>query len=347
MEPLLLQAFRNQPLDRPPVWMMRQAGRYLEEYRALKARHSFLELCRSPELAAEVSLQPLRILDVDAVILFSDILIPVQAMGINVDFKPGPTIYNPITSPADIQALKVNGVVSEVSYVFETVKSLKKELVAASESPRKALLGFAGAPWTLACYIIEQGPFKHFHGTQVFAQEHRKAMHLLLEKLTTVVIDYVLSQRESGADAIQLFDTWAGNLSAADYREFALPYTQKIFEALSKHSCPTTLYVNGSSHLLKEMASSGANCLSIDWRIDLRSARALLGEAMVLQGNFDPTKLYRSPEEVRKETQLMISQPELQKGYIANLGHGILPTTPLQSAKEFINTVKEYSIRGL
>jgi len=333
-------ALQFEALPRPPVWIMRQAGRYLTEYNEVKAKHSFLEICRTPELAVQVSLQPIHYLNVDAAIIFSDILIPVVALGIEVDFNPGPIIKNPIRTGADLASLKrIGEVTTQTAFLPKAISSLKNELRSLPGDP-KALLGFAGAPWTMACYIIEQKPFKHFERTQIVAREERAQLHRLLELLTSITEEYLLAQVEAGADAIQLFDTWAGNLSLADYREFALPYTQRIFATLEKRGVPTILYINGCTPLLPGMIESGAKVLSLDWRIDLEQALRLIPSEIAVQGNLDPTLLYGTPESVKQQTELMLRAVNKRPGYIANLGHGILQTTPRENALSFVKTVQ-------
>lgn len=339
--PILLKSLKRLPVPHAPVWMMRQAGRYLSEYRALKEKYSFLEMCRSVELATEVTLQPIRIINPDAAIVFADILLPLEAMGIEIDFAPGPIIKNPITSSTDITSLKTQDVSKTNGYVFEIVKEVKRNLCLETQSPRKAVLGFAGAPWTLACYLIAQGPHKHYLGTNVYAREHKKSFHLLMDKLTTLIEDYLIGQVEAGADAVQLFDTWGGNLGAKDYEELSLPYVQRIVQTIQSRGCPLVFYVNGSNHLLPQMLASGADCLSIDWRTDLKEAIKQYGERVCFQGNLDPTLLYGSKDEIRARTKEMLSAVETQTGYIANLGHGILSTTPREHAKYFIDVVHE------
>jgi len=319
---------------------MRQAGRYLAEYNAVKAKHSFLEICRTPELAVEVSLQPIRFLDVDAAIIFSDILIPATALGIQVDFAPGPVVLNPIRSAADIQALKVEDVTQKTKFVAQAISSLRTELDKLPGAP-KALVGFAGAPWTMASYLIEQKPFKHFERTQILAREHPQALHLLLDQLTTITEEYLLSQVEAGADAVQLFDTWAGLLSLEDYQQFALPYTQRIFATMKRRGVPTLLYINGCSSLLPAMIQSGASVLSIDWRVSLSEACERIPIEIGIQGNLDPTALYGTSEEVRTQTKQMLTAAQGRARYIANLGHGILQTTPRENALTFVKTVQD------
>ena len=339
-DPLMLRAIRGERLERPPVWIMRQAGRYLAEYNAVKAEHSFLQICRTPELAVEVSMQPLRYLNVDAAIIFSDILIPATALGIEVDFAPGPVVLNPIRSAADVQAIRVENVARKTEFVAQAISALRSELLKLS-GPRKALVGFAGAPWTMASYIIDQKPFKHFERTQIFAREQPQALHALLEMLTTITEEYLLTQVEAGADAVQLFDTWAGQLSLDDYQRFALPYTQRIIESMRRRGVPTLLYINGCGALLPAMIHSGASVLSVDWRVPLAEACERIPIEIGIQGNLDPTDLYGTTDEVRARTQKMLAAVQGRSRYIANLGHGILQTTPRENALTFVKTVQD------
>lgn len=335
---------------------MRQAGRYLTEYMELKSRHSFLELCKSAELATEVSLQPLDILGIDALIVFSDILTPAEALGFSVDFNPGPIVQNSIHHPDEIATLK-NCELRRVSRpICDTLAALRKEVEKRSSErdsakhPREAVIGFAGAPWTMSCYLTHQGPYKHFLGTQVFAKQNRTAFHSFLGLLTEMLTEYCLLQVESGAEAIQLFDTWGGNLSAADFREFSLPYMQRIFGAVNKTGVPTVLYVNGGAHLLAEMLESEATCLSLDWRMELGETRRSLPLSMTAQGNFDPTDLFLPLEEVVRRTESMLRAAAGRTDgafthYIANLGHGVLPKTPRENVIAFVKTVQRWGAR--
>lgn len=339
-KPLLVRTLSGEAVERAPVWLMRQAGRYLSEYQELKAKYSFLELCTTPDLAVEVTLQPMRIFNPDAAILFSDILVTAKCLGIRVDFKPGPVIHNPLQAD-EISNLKLIPPGECLGFVFETLRRLRKELDSAEENAPKALLGFAGAPWTMACYLVDQGPYKHFHGTQVMAYESPQAMHKLLESLAHLTADYLIEQIKSGADAVQLFDSWAGNLSLEDYRRFALPYTKLICERVQAAGAPLILYVNGSSHLFEAMLESGATGLSVDWRTPLGSAQTRAGEQRTIQGNLDPTHLFGSVEEVKRRTREMLATLTRRQGYIANLGHGVLQRTPRENVAAFVNTIKE------
>src|SRR5262244_2975502 len=272
MNDRLLRACRREPVDRTPVWMMRQAGRYMKEYRDIRAKVSFLELCKNSDLAAEVSLQPYKVLGVDAVIFFSDILIPVEAMGLEVALTDkGPELANPIRQRSDVDQLRIPDPATEVAFVGSIIKKLRQELQ--NEVP---LIGFAGAPWTLASYMIEGGGSKNFAEIKPLDYGEPQILHELLDKLASTVSSYLLFQIESGAQVIQLFDTWAGELNRPDYEEFALPYTKKIFDAVGNR-VPRILYLNGTSAILESMATSGADVISVDWRISIKEARQRVG----------------------------------------------------------------------
>lgn len=332
--PLLIKALQGQAIPRPPVWLMRQAGRYMKEYRELKERYSFLELCKIPDLAVEVSLQPIKFLDPDAAIIFSDILIPLETLGFDIDFNPGPIVANPIRTSTDITQIKISS--SDTNPTAKSISLLKKEL--ASD---KALLGFAGSPWTLACYLIDQGPYKGFLGTKVFANKNPEAMLKLLDLLSDVIADYLLSQISAGADAVQVFDSWGGILSEEEYKTYSLPYLEKIFEKLK--STQTILYTNGGDHLLKQIRTLPVSCISIDWRTSINRAEDLLGNKFAIQGNLDPTKLFKTSNDVAFETSEMLKKLDRKTSYIANLGHGILPGTPPENVKVFVDTVKNFN----
>lgn len=339
MKPLLLQALYNEQIPRPPVWMMRQAGRYLHEYQAIKAKYGFLQMCKTPDLAFEISMQPVRIFDVDAAIVFADILLPAETMGFNISFKPGPFVENTIKDINDLNFLSTKVHNFSLKYLAETISMLKTELTKSATNP-KAVIGFAGAPYTLACYLIEQGKWKHFHGTQVFANQQQSAFEKLMDVITAVTIDYLLLQIEAGADVVQLFDTWGGNLTLEDYRKLSLPYLQRIITEIKKKNCPIILYVNNSSHLNEILNDSGADCLSIDSRCNLEEL--MKNSEIALQGNFDPTHLFLSKEQVIAETTKMLTQTKNKNNYIANLGHGILVNTPRENVKAFVDTVLNF-----
>ena len=318
------------------MWMMRQAGRYLKEYREIRSKVSFLELCKNTDLATEVSLQPYRLLGVDAVIFFSDILIPVEAMGVDVALTDkGPEIANPIRSQTDVNRLDVPDPTIEVPFVGSIIKNLRQQL--RDEVP---LIGFAGAPWTLASYMIEGGGSKSFAEIKSMAYREPRVLHALLDKLSATVSSYLSFQIESGAQVIQLFDTWAGELNRGDYEEFALPYTQKIFQTIGTR-VPRILYLNGSSALMESMTRAGADVISIDWRISIAEARGRVGDRVAIQGNLDPCVLLGPEERILAKTKEILDDAG-PTGHILNLGHGILPPTPVENARAFIKFGQTY-----
>jgi uroporphyrinogen decarboxylase len=336
MNDSLLRACRREPVDRTPVWMMRQAGRYLKEYREIRQDVGFLDLCKNTDLAAEVSLQPYRILGVDAVIFFSDILIPVEAMGIGVSLTDkGPEIATPIRAQRDVDALRIPDPSAEVPFVGAILQKLRRELRDAVP-----VIGFAGAPWTLASYMVEGGGSRSFAEIKGLAFREPAVLHRLLDKLAATISSYLLFQIESGAQVVQLFDTWAGELNRGDYEEFALPYTTKIFEAVGNR-VPRILYLNGCASILESMAKSGADVLSIDWRISIAEARRRIGASVALQGNLDPCLLLGSKERMLAKTSEILAEAG-PAGHILNLGHGILPSTPVENAKSLIEFAKQY-----
>ena len=308
----------------------------MKEYRDIRAKVSFLELCKNTDLAAEVSLQPYKAFGVDAVIFFSDILIPVEAMGIGVALTDkGPEIDSPIRRQTDVDRLRIPDPGLEVPFVGSIVSKLRHDLQ--NEVP---LIGFAGAPWTLASYMVEGGGSKNFAEIKSLAFREPRVLHALLDKLASTVSSYLLFQIESGVQVIQLFDTWAGELNAADYEEFALPYTQKIFEAVGTR-VPRILYLNGCSAILESMVRSGADVISIDWRISMAEARRRVGDRVALQGNLDPCVLLGPRERIVAKTKEILSQAG-PTGHILNLGHGILPPTPIENARAFIECGQSY-----
>jgi len=331
-----LRACRGLPVDRPPVWLMRQAGRYLPEYRAARAGVSFLEACRDVDRAVEISLQPLRLVGTEAVILFSDIFIPVLGMGVDLDFRPGPVIAQPIRTLADVEKLAVSDPRGSVPYVFEILRRLRTEL----EAEQVPLLGFAGAPFTLAAYLVEGKGSKDFAALKRLMYCEPAVLHALLDRLTEMTVAYLNAQIEAGAQAVQLFDTWAGLLSAADYREWILPTHQAIARRLNRDAAPLILYVNGGAHVLDAMAESGADVLSLDWRVELADAARRVGRRVALQGNLDPCALAAPPERIAAWVRELREAGRAARGHVLNLGHGCLPETPVAGVRAFTDAAR-------
>ncbi|MGB8473711.1 MAG: uroporphyrinogen decarboxylase [Candidatus Acidiferrum sp.] len=329
---LFLGACRCETLPRLPVWMMRQAGRYLPQYRAIRANHAFLEVCKTPDLAVEVSLQPFRLLGVDAVIVFSDILIPAEAMGLTLELgDAGPNLPEPVRSKRDVEKLKLFDPETETGFLPEAIRRIVREV-----GPTVPVLGFAAAPWTLACYMVEGRTGEGFANTKSFLLREPATFRDLLHRIAQATIPYLKAQIAAGAAAVQLFDTWCGELSLRDYEEFALPATQEIISALAG-SAPVIYYTKASHHLLPAVARSGANVLSVDWRVDMHALRQQLGPRIALQGNIDPAVLLGPPEQIRRATQEAMAALG-GAGHILNLGHGILQQTPVENARLFIQT---------
>ncbi len=329
---LFLRACRGETLSRVPVWIMRQAGRYLPEYREIRARYGFLEVCKTPELAVEVSLQPFRRLGVDAVIVFSDILIPAQAMGLQLELgDAGPNLPCPVRSKADVEKLKIFDPEAETGFLSEAIRRIVN-----SVGPQVPVLGFAGAPWTLACYMVEGQTKEGFATVKQFFYREPKTFRELLHRIAQATIPYLKAQIAAGATAVQLFDTWCGELNLQDYQESALPAVQEVISGISG-SGPVIYYTKASQHLLSAAARSGANVLSVDWRVDLGEVRGALGPKIALQGNVDPAVLLGPAERIREVT-LDTLNSLAGRGHILNLGHGILPNTPVENAQFFVET---------
>ncbi|GAB6069276.1 uroporphyrinogen decarboxylase [Thiomicrorhabdus hydrogeniphila] len=340
-----LRALLKQPVDRTPVWMMRQAGRYLPEYRATRTKAgSFMDLCKNKELASEVTLQPLERYPLDAAILFSDILTIPDAMGLGLRFETGegPVFDKPIKTQADVDKLFVPDMGSDLSYVMDAVSTIRKDL-----NGRVPLIGFSGSPWTLATYMVEGGSSKQFGKVKGMMFEQPKMMHQILDVLADSVTAYLNAQIEAGAQAVQIFDTWGGLLTPRDYKAFSLDYMAKIVDGLIKEKdgrkVPCILYTKGGGQWLQAMADAGADCLGIDWTMDMSDARAQVGDRVSLQGNMDPTVLYASPERVRQEVKSVLDSYGKGEGHIFNLGHGIHPGIDPETVDAFINAVVDYS----
>ena len=339
---LLLQAAFKKPISRTPVWIMRQAGRYLKEYREVRKKAgNFLDLCMDPELAAEVSIQPLDLVGVDAVIMFSDILTPLIGMGMDLAFTPGPVIANPIKSEHDIDSLVLKDPDESTPYVGKILDILKKEV-----GSRVPVIGFAGAPFTLASYMIEGGGSKLFSSTKALFWEKPELANRLMEKLARMTVDYLNYQIDHGANMVQLFDTWAGIFSADEYQAYVLPHVQVIFSQLKGNKkVPKAYYINSSRHLIQQMAQSGADVASLDWTIDLKEAKDLIGDRVALQGNLDPNVLFCSDQVIKNKVKAVLSKYGTESGHIFNLGHGIDKDVNPDRVRFMIKTVKELSKR--
>lgn len=340
-ESLFLRACRRESVERTPVWFMRQAGRYMAEYRALRQNYTLLQLCRTPDLATEVTLQPVRRIDVDAAILFSDLLIPLEPMGIPFDFikGEGPAIERPIRSAADIDAVKVVDPRDALGYTFAAIRQIKGEL-----GGRVPLIGFAGAPFTLASYAIEGGHSNNFALTKGLMYGDPAAWHRFADKLATVVGDYLVAQIEAGADVVQVFDSWVGALNENDYREFALPHTRKIFETIGGR-VPTIHFGVASGSILHVMREAGGDVLGADWRIPLDDAWERIGYDRGIQGNLDPTLLLGPRDRLLGAAADVLARAANRPGHIFNLGHGILPMTPVENVQAVARYVREHSAR--
>jgi uroporphyrinogen decarboxylase len=334
---LFLRALKGESVERPPVWMMRQAGRYLPEFRALRDKYDFFTRCQTPELASEITVQPIRIVKPDAAILFSDILVVPQAMGIEVLMKEsvGPLIPNPIRSFTDVEKVIVPEIDETLGYVMDAIKLTKQMLE--DEVP---LIGFAGSPWTIFCYVVEGKGSKSYDTAKGFCFSQPVAAHALLQKITDTTIAYLKKKVEAGCNAIQIFDSWGGMLSPVDYQEFSWKYINQIVEEISKIA-PTIVFGKGCWFALGEMAQSKASALGVDWTCSARNARYLTGGNITLQGNFDPSRLLSPIPTIKKMVHQMIDEFGKDK-YIVNLGHGILPNIPVDHAKAFVEAVKEY-----
>ena len=336
---LLLRALKGEKTERVPVWMMRQAGRYLPDYMKLKAKYDFFTRVETPELATAITLQPVDQVGVDAAIIFSDILVIPQAMGLQVLMEEGkgPSLPTVIQTEANVDALITEGVEESLKYVMDALTLTKKEL-----NGRVPLIGFAGAPWTILCYMVEGKGSKTWDKAKQFAYTQPVVAHKLLQKITDITINYLKAQVKAGADTVQVFDSWAGSLSPADFKTFAQPYLFQIAAALKDHA-PVILFPKGTWHALADLSKSGAAGIGIDWCIEPKMAREFTNNSITLQGNFDPSKLLAPIPDIRIAVKEMIEGFGTQR-YIANLGHGIMPNVPVDHAKAFVDAVKEFGV---
>jgi len=337
---IFLRACRRLPVARTPVWMMRQAGRYLPEYRAVRARHDFLSMCRTPDLAAEVTVQPVDILGVDAAIIFSDILVVPDAMGMHLTMQEGagPRLAPPLRSAADIRALQEADPERDLRYVMEALGAARRAL-----GGRVPLIGFSGSPWTLACYMVEGGGSTNYANIKRMMLEDPALLGELLGRLERVVRRYCEAQVAAGAQAIQIFDTWGGILDPEHYRRFSLEPMYRIVANMRREGAPVIVFSRGAGHALGEIASIGADVVSLDWTVDIARAREATGGAVALQGNMDPAFLLASPESIRREAVAILKKYGPGEGHVFNLGHGIFPDVPVENARALVRAVHEES----
>lgn len=341
MNDRFLRACRREPVDCTPIWLMRQAGRYLPEYRVLRDKYDMLIMCRTPEIAVQVTLQPLKRFDLDAAILFSDIMIPLKAMGIDFQIQEsvGPMVANPVRDQRGADALRVIEPDADVPFVIESVRTLRREL-----DGKVPLIGFAGAPFTLASYVVEGKPSRDLLLTKKLMHCDPAAWHTLMDKLAQTVAAYLLAQIRAGAGAVQLFDSWVGVLSPRDYREFVLPYSKKIFDALAPTRMPRIHFGTGTATLLELMKEAGGDVIGIDWRVPLDQAWQRLGDVAV-QGNLDPAVMLTTPEIVERHARDILAQVNGRRGHIFNLGHGLLPRTPIENVERLVEVVHSSIVR--
>jgi uroporphyrinogen decarboxylase len=338
-----LRACRREAVDKTPVWFMRQAGRYMADYRALRQRYSLLEICREPELAVAVTLQPVDLIEVDAAILFSDLLLPFTPMGLEFDFLKGegPAIDRPVRHAADVERVRTFEPRDALAHVLTTIRILRQEL-----EGRVPLIGFGGAPFTMASYAIEGGPSTSYAKTKSFMYARPAAWHALCDKFATVMADYLRAQIEAGVQAVQIFDSWAGQLSRQDYCEFAQPHSARIFDALKDTRVPTLHFGVGTLAILPDMKAAGGDVIGVDWRLPLDEAWAIVGEDRGIQGNLDPTVLLGPRERLLAAADDVLRRAGGRPGHIFNLGHGVLPNTNLEHVQALARHVHQFGHLG-
>ena len=338
-QPRFLKACRLEPVDRTPVWFMRQAGRYMEEYRRLRRRYGMLELCRNPELAAEVTLQPIRRFEPDAAIIFADILLPLPPLGVEFEFAAGegPRIHRPLRDPADVARLRPVVPEESLGFVMEALRLVRAEL-----DPRIALIGFAGAPFTLASYMIEGGHSRHFLATKRLMYEEPDAWRNLMSVLTRTTVDYLRAQAAAGAQALQLFDSWVGALDPDDYREFVMPYSAGVFRSLEDLGIPLIHFGTGTAGFLELIREAGGSVIGVDWRVPLDEAWRRVGHDRAIQGNLDPLALMAPRPILKGKVEAVLDRAAGRPGHVFNLGHGFLPETPVDNVSAVIDWVRDY-----
>lgn len=339
---LFLRACRREPTERTPLWMMRQAGRYMPEYRAIRKDHDFLQMCKTPEIAVEVTLQPVDLIGVDAAILFADILLPLEGMGLELSFArgEGPVIHNPVRDISDVRALKVSDAVADTGYVMEAIRQLRHEL-----KDKVPLIGFAGAPFTLASYMIEGGSTRAYTKCKSLMWSEPEAWERLMQVTTDTVIEYLLAQIEAGAQAVQVFDSWVGFLSPADYERSVLPHTSRLIAEVGKAGVPVIHFANNATGMLSKIKRAGGDVIGLDWRVDIADALQWIGPDFAIQGNLDPMMLFAPIEVIDAAARDILEKVSTRPGHIFNLGHGIHKDTDPEHARALVRAVREHSTR--
>ncbi|MBA3804154.1 MAG: uroporphyrinogen decarboxylase [Acidobacteria bacterium] len=334
-----MRACRREPAPYTPIWLMRQAGRYMREYREVRARTGFLELCKTPELAAEVTVTAAERLGVDAAIIFADILLIIEPMGIELEFAKGegPVIHNPVRAPSDVERLREVESVDALAYVYEAIRLTRRAL-----KPDLPLIGFAGAPFTLASYMVEGGASKNYLHTKSLMYADAGAWHAMMRLISRALVRYLNAQIAAGAQAVQLFDSWVGCLSPDDYREYVLPHTQSVIRGITKGT-PVIHFGTGTATLLELMREAGGDCIGLDWRVDLAEGWRRLGKDVAVMGNLDPVALFATPNHIRAQARRILERAGGRAGHIFNLGHGILPETPVENVIALVDAVHEMS----
>lgn len=339
MNDTFIKACRKEPVDYTPIWLMRQAGRYMKEYMAIKEKYDFITMCKTPEIAVEVTMQPVNKLGVDAAILFADILLPLEGMGIGFGFAKdhGPVIHNPVRTRSDVEKIQLIEPETDVGYVLETIKILRKEL-----DGRVPLIGFSGAPFTLASYIIEGGHSRNFVNSKTMMYQEPETWHLLMDKVAEIVILYLNAQIKAGAQAVQLFDSWVGALSPQDYETYVMPHSKKVFDNLDK-SVPSIHFGTNTATFLDLIKQAGGDVIGVDWHIDIGQAWDIVGNDVAVQGNLDPTVLLGPRELIEKKAKEVLDSVGNRSGHIFNLGHGLFPEVPVDNVKALVEIVHELS----
>lgn len=337
-----LRACRCEPVDYTPVWMMRQAGRYLAEYRAIREKHGFLEMCRTPELAVEVSLQPVDLVGVDAAILFSDILVPLPGMGLDLEFAKGegPVIHNPVRTAADVAKLHMSDPIDDTGFVMDAIRILRREL-----EHKVPLIGFAGAPFTVASYMVEGGSTREYINTKRLMWSDPAAWDALMTVTADTIIAYLTAQIDAGAQAVQVFDSWVGYVAPRDYERSILPHTKRVIDALKPKGVPVIYFPNGATSMLDLAAQAGGDVIGVDWRIPIGRAFDIVGEGRAIQGNIDPIALFAPDDALERNVVDILEEVGTRPGHVFNLGHGIQKTTDPDKARAFVRYVHEHSRR--